>query len=205
MLSCCLSATGIRFLGILSRPGVPPPLRSAYHAASGGADPDGVSVFRTRETRLAQGALFTPGTAVPSAAGDLPAARLPLSSSQSLFIPDYNPPREVIVTRHQQGFTVVHPTPAFPSPVTPGGTGSSGFSLSSAPRRAGPGGARQGGDRLGHSLDYVPGITQPPSTYSLTTCDLTSHDQPVLGAAVAALLAGASRAELDPEQDAYDH
>ena len=34
MLSCCLSATGIRFLGILSRPGVPPPLRSAYHAAS---------------------------------------------------------------------------------------------------------------------------------------------------------------------------
>jgi len=137
-------------------------------------------VFRTRETRLAQGALFTPGTAVPSAAGDLPAARLPLSSSQSLFIPDYNPPREVIVTRHQQGFTVVHPIPAFPSPVTPGGTGSSGFSLSFAPRRAGPGGARQGGDRPGHCLDYVPGISQPPSTYSLTTCDLTSHDHPVL-------------------------
>ena len=34
MLCCCLSATGIRFLGILSRPGIAPPLRSAYHAAS---------------------------------------------------------------------------------------------------------------------------------------------------------------------------
>ena len=32
--SRCLSATGIRFLGILSRPGIAPPLRSAYHAAS---------------------------------------------------------------------------------------------------------------------------------------------------------------------------
>ena len=33
VLSCCLSAAGIGFLGILSRPGIPPPLRSAYHAA----------------------------------------------------------------------------------------------------------------------------------------------------------------------------
>jgi hypothetical protein len=32
--SRCLSAAGIRFLGILSRPGLPPPLRSAYRAAS---------------------------------------------------------------------------------------------------------------------------------------------------------------------------
>ena len=139
-------------------------------------------MFRTRETRLAQGALFTPGTAVPAAAGDLPAARLPLSSGQPLFIPDNDPPRDVTVTRHQQGFTVIHPTPAFPSPVTPDGTGSSGFPLGFAPHRAGPGGARQGGDRHGHCLDYVPDISQPPSTYSLTTCDLTSHDQPVLRA-----------------------
>ena len=114
VLSRCLSATGIRFLGILSRPGIQPPLRSACHAATGGADPDEVSMFRTRETRPAQGALFTPGTAVSTATGDLPAARLPLSSGQPLFIPDCDPPREVTVTRHQQGFTVVHPTPAFP-------------------------------------------------------------------------------------------
>jgi hypothetical protein len=36
-----LSAAGVRFLGILSRPGIQPPLRSACHAATGGADPDG--------------------------------------------------------------------------------------------------------------------------------------------------------------------
>jgi hypothetical protein len=35
--------------GILSCPGIPPLLRSAYRAA-GGADPSGVSMFRTRET-----------------------------------------------------------------------------------------------------------------------------------------------------------
>src|SRR5262249_29511787 len=93
------------------------------------------------------------------------------------------PPRNVSVTRHQQGFTVIHPTPAFPSPVIPGGTGSLGFPLSFAPHRAGPGSARQGGDRPGHCLDYVSGISQPPSTYSLTTCDLTSHDRPDLYAA----------------------
>jgi len=74
-------------------------------------------MFRTRETQLAQGALFTPGAAVSTATGNLPAARLPLSSGQPLFIPDSNPPREVTLTRHQQGFTVVHPTPAFPSHV----------------------------------------------------------------------------------------
>jgi hypothetical protein len=34
LLSRCLSAAGIRFLGILSRPGIPPPLRSACHAPS---------------------------------------------------------------------------------------------------------------------------------------------------------------------------
>ena len=73
-----------RFLGILSRPGIAPPLRSAYHAASGGADPDGVSMFRTRETRLAQGALFTPGTAVPARPDDLSGRRLPHRNGQPL-------------------------------------------------------------------------------------------------------------------------
>jgi len=65
-VSCCLSAAGIRFLGILSRPGIPPLLRSAYRTASSGADPSGVSMFRTRKTRPEPGALCTPGTAVPA-------------------------------------------------------------------------------------------------------------------------------------------
>ncbi len=84
MLSRCLSAAGIRFLGILSRPGIPPPLRSAYHAAQGGADPDRVSMFRTRETRLAQGALFTPGAAVSTRPDDLSGRRLPHLNGQPL-------------------------------------------------------------------------------------------------------------------------
>jgi hypothetical protein len=84
VLSCCLSAAGIRFLSILSRPGIPPPSRSAYHAATCGADPDEVSMFRTRETRLAQGALFTPGTAVPARPDDLSGRRLPHRNGQPL-------------------------------------------------------------------------------------------------------------------------
>jgi hypothetical protein len=64
LVSCCLSAAGLRFLGILSRPGIPPLLRSAYRAATG-ADPSRVSMFRTRETRPGPGALYTPGTTVP--------------------------------------------------------------------------------------------------------------------------------------------
>ena len=75
-VSCCLSAAGLRFLGILSRPGIPPLLRSAYRAASG-ADPSGVSMFRTRETRLAQGALCTPGGGGVHTTGIPPGRRLP--------------------------------------------------------------------------------------------------------------------------------
>jgi hypothetical protein len=37
-VSCCLSAAGLRFLGILSRPGVPPLLRSAYRASKRGPE-----------------------------------------------------------------------------------------------------------------------------------------------------------------------
>jgi hypothetical protein len=66
LVSRRLSAAGIRFMGILSRPGIPPLLRSAYRAARGGADPSGVSMFRTRETRPGPGALYTPGTTVPA-------------------------------------------------------------------------------------------------------------------------------------------
>jgi hypothetical protein len=66
-----------------------------------------------------------PRAPVPTASGDLPAARLPHRNGRPLA--SRTTTRDVSVTRHQQGFTVIHPTPAFPSPVTPGGTGSSGF------------------------------------------------------------------------------
>ena len=68
LFSCCLSAAGIRFLGTLSRQGLPPLLRSATdrpaHTRACRADPDEVSTFRTYETRTGPGALYTPGTAV---------------------------------------------------------------------------------------------------------------------------------------------
>ena len=113
MLSRCLSAAGVRFLGILARPGIQPPLRSACHAATG-ADPDRVSMFRTRETRLAQGALFTPGTAVSTATGDLPAARLPHRSGTPLTSrTTTRPGKELLrgISKGSLSFTPHQPSP----------------------------------------------------------------------------------------------
>ena len=175
LVSCCLSAAGPRFLGHPVPPGDSAPLTIGL--------PHRQQAARTRagfpcSARVRPGRLRVPsvprGRRCPH---DRSSSRPPPAASQrpAPGAPDCDPPRDVLLTRHQQGFTVIHPTPAFPSPVTPDGTGSSGFSLSFAPSRAGPGNARQGGDRPGHCLDYVPGISQPPSTYSLTTCDLMSQ------------------------------
>lgn len=69
LVSCRLSATGIRFLGILFHArelGSPYGRLTGTRPSEAGAipDPDGFSMFRTRETRLGLGALYTPGTAV---------------------------------------------------------------------------------------------------------------------------------------------
>ncbi len=157
----------------------PPYGRPAAPPASG-ADPDRFSVFRTRETRLDPGALCTPGGGGARTAGDRPRPPPAASQRPAPVTLDCDPSQDVMITRHQQGFTVVHPTPAFPSPVTPDGTGPSGFPLSSTPSRAGPSNACQGGDGPGHCPDYVPGISQPPSTLSLTTCDLTSQQSIIM-------------------------
>jgi hypothetical protein len=51
LVSCCLSAAGIRFLGILSRPGLPPLLRSAYRPATWRCGPErGFHVPHARDT-----------------------------------------------------------------------------------------------------------------------------------------------------------
>jgi hypothetical protein len=80
------------------------------------------------------------------------------------------------VTRHQQGFTAIHPMPSLPftrSPRTE--RGPLGFPASFTPGWAGPSHARHGRDRPRH----WPGLRlrhQPTSlTYSLTTCDLMSQ------------------------------
>jgi hypothetical protein len=60
-LSCRLSAAAIRFLAVLSRHGSPPSSRSAYRRLVNPPDHDGVSMFRTGESRPVSGASYTPG------------------------------------------------------------------------------------------------------------------------------------------------
>jgi len=119
LVSCCLSAAGVRFVGILSRPGIPPLLRSAYRAACG-ADPSGVSMFRTRETQLGPGALSTPGTAVPATARCNP---WPPHAASQRPVPVTPVLRSVPGSPNNGASARVHwrsPLPAFPSPVLPG-------------------------------------------------------------------------------------
>jgi hypothetical protein len=79
------SAVGIRFMGILSRPGIPPLLRSAYRAADNGTDPSRVSVFRTRETAAGAGRPLYPGDGgARTAAYASRSRRLPPCSGRSL-------------------------------------------------------------------------------------------------------------------------
>jgi hypothetical protein len=57
--------------------GFRPPCDRPTAPPASSADPDGVSVFRTRETRLGLGALCTPGAAVPARPVIVPGRRLP--------------------------------------------------------------------------------------------------------------------------------
>jgi hypothetical protein len=144
--SCCLSAAGVCFLGILSRQGLPPLLRSAYRAMIS-ADPGGVYTFRTRESRTGPGALCTPGTAVPTRPRGILGRRLPHPSGVSLSPRQYNPARDVGVTRHQRGFPDSRPSGPSPDLWPPWlEQRPSGFPVSSAPGRSGTGHARHGGD-----------------------------------------------------------
>ena len=94
--SRCLSAAGIRFLGILSRQGLPPLLRSAYRATSS-ADPDRVSVFRTHETQLGWAPSIPPGQRCSHDRCEVHGRRLPLHSGQPLSPRSRYPPRGVRV------------------------------------------------------------------------------------------------------------
>ena len=85
LVSRCLSAAGIRFMGILSRPGIPPLLRSAYRAADSGTDPSEVSVFRTHETAAGAGRPLYPGDGgARAAACESRSRRLPPCNGRSL-------------------------------------------------------------------------------------------------------------------------
>ena len=86
-------------------------------------------MFRTREMRLGKGVLYTPGTAVPTRPRMLHDRRLPHHSGTSLISPVLHPAREVMLTRHHQGFPVSRPVPSLPLACDPpAGTGTLGLS-----------------------------------------------------------------------------
>ena len=83
MVSCCLSATGIRFSVILFPPGSWALLTVGLPDPSG-PDPDGVTTFRTHELRPGWAPSVPRGRRCSSRPGRLPGRRLPLRSGQSL-------------------------------------------------------------------------------------------------------------------------
>jgi hypothetical protein len=102
----------------------------------GMADPDGVSVFRTHETRLGLGAPCTPGTAVSTRPRTILGRRLPPSNGRSLSSRHHKPPQDGQLTRHQRGFTGIHPMPSLPLACGPRTErGPLGFPASFAPDR----------------------------------------------------------------------
>lgn len=134
-VSCCLSATGVRFLGVLFPLRHQPSSRSAYRPAS--------MTRRTasglpRSTRMRHDRIGCPhylGTAVlprPTANHRPPPAALQrpvLHPGDPSIYPGLN------VTGHK-GIHSRSPQPVFPSPVTPGWNGCPwASSLSFAPRR----------------------------------------------------------------------
>jgi hypothetical protein len=121
LVSRCLSAAGVRFLGILSRPGFRPSHDRPTALTS--ADTSRVSMFHTHETRLGPDALSTPGTAVPSRPGDMPDRRLPPLNGRSLSPRYHGPSRDVFNNGASARVHWRSSLPAFPSPVAPGRNG----------------------------------------------------------------------------------
>ena len=80
----------------------------------GAADPDGVSVFRTHETRLGLGAPCTPGTVVSTRPRTILGRHPPPHNGRPLSPRFRKPSRDVQLTRHQRGFTGIHPAPSLP-------------------------------------------------------------------------------------------
>lgn len=153
LVSCWLSPTGIRFLGILFPPEDSASLTVGLPAHTGGLDSVGVSVFRTRETRpgwvpsLLRGGGVVPATvtSMTGACRFSTASPVPRSSVPSCGGWDHEAYEDSLA------FT----RPAFPLPVTPGWDGGPsafplGFAPRSYPRRT---------PRWGRSLDTEPAHT----------------------------------------------
>ena len=130
---------GIRFLGILSRRGLVPLLRSAYPSLMG-SDPDGVSTFRACKMR--------PGWAPPLPRGQRcshdqrvnSGRRLPPLPAARPYHPGVRPVVPGSALRGVTGGLLAFARPVFPSPgCSPDGTGALGLlPRASHPQQAGP-------------------------------------------------------------------
>ena len=130
-VSCRLSATGIRFLVILCPPGNWAFLAVGLPVLLPGPDPDGVATFRAHELRPGWVPSLPRGLRCPHGRQVIPGRRMPPCSGPSLCPRPAIHHRRLLITRHHQGFTVVHPS-GLPSLVA-GWTGSLEASRASHP------------------------------------------------------------------------
>ena len=155
--------------------GTGPSLRSAYRSLLPGPDPDGVATFRAHELRPGWVPSLPRGLRCPHGRQVIPGRRTPPCSGPSLYPRPATHHRRLLITRHHQGFTVVHPS-GLPLACSPRVEREpSGF----YPRASHPavtGGACRGGDRhRGHLPELRHHQLVLRSTQPLTTCDLVSH------------------------------
>jgi hypothetical protein len=108
--SCCLSAAGIRFLGL------PVPAQGLFLSRDrptlrrvGRRDLDGVSMFRTNEIRVGSGAPFAPGLRCSHNRRERISCRR-RSSAASPALRSFSCLPELRVTKPHQGFTLIHPS-----------------------------------------------------------------------------------------------
>jgi hypothetical protein len=174
-VSCCLSATGIRFLGL-------PAPAAGFHLSHDRPtlhhercqDLDGVSMFRTNEIRVGSGAPFTPGLRCSHSRRKRISCRC-RSSATSPALRSFSCLPELRVTKPHQGFTLVHPStlPLACDPRTR--QGPLGFS----PRLRTPQ-LPVTHARAGTGIEHLPELRSRPISTShprnpLVSCDLMSH------------------------------
>ena len=177
MVSCCLSATGIRFSVIRF-----PPRNWALLTVGSPAqrpDPDGVTAFRTHELAIGVGALWTPGTTVltPTKATK---GRAPAASQRPVPAPRSNtPPRGASHNEASTRVQAIHPSDLPLTCDRPDGTRQP-LGLNPGLRTP-PTKSRQRTPRWGQAIEHGPGTTAQltsvdlQSDSSLVTCDLASH------------------------------
>jgi hypothetical protein len=139
-LSCCLSAAGIGFLGVLFPPGNPAFLTVGLPATPRQRSRTMTGFPRSARMRYGRAGcpLYPGGDGVPRDHRDVRGRRLPPCSGWPLPPQYRSPTRDVRLTRHQQGFRVIHPSGLPLTCSTRSERAPSGFSLSFAPGRYQP-------------------------------------------------------------------